>query len=567
MYFDAITMAAVRQEIAALLGGGVERVLHPAELTVGLEIWAGGPKFWVVANAQSQQPRVHVTGDRLARISDEVSPLLLLLRKYVRDARLVSVEQPAWERVLELRFQKRDEDGQILTSRLIIEIMGRHSNIVLVNEEGRVLDAMKRVSSKINRYRTILPQQPYSPPPPQAKSAPDQLRPGALGELCLATGEASLEKALVARLTGVSPLVARELAYRATGRGDARVDEADWPALEENLAGLVGDVKAGRFFPTLGLVDGRPSAFAAYELRHFPERRPATSIGEALEAFFAPSPAPTHAGETGKAGLRATLRSLVDRVQRRREALFSALPRSQEIERLRRQGDLLLSYASQIPAGATEAELDGERVALDPHLSPVEQAQRFFHEYRRAKSGLEGVPQLLATAEAELSYLAQVETDLELADTPAEVEEVRHELMDAGLLKAPAGKRKGRPRQLPLGKPIRSSDGLDILVGRSARQNERVTFEMGRGTDVWLHARGVPGAHVLIKSGNDAVPERTLSEAAAYAAYYCQSRAANSVAVDYTMQRLVKRVKGGPPGLVVYSGEKTIWAKPIAPSR
>ncbi len=571
MYFDALTLAAVRDEIgSSLLGGRVERVIHPADLAVAFEIYAGGPKRWLLASAHPQQAHVHLAREKLARVSEDVSPLLLLLRKYVRDARLTEVEQPAWERVLSLVFAKRDDEGHPVASRVIIEVIGRYSNIVLVNAEGRVLDAIKRVKPEINRYRTVLPQQEYVAPPPQSKARPDSLQPGDLRRLlAAATPETPVSQALVGALAGFSPLVGRELAYRASGNADARLAETDLEHLETETLALVKDVVAGNWRPCLGLSDGAVAAYAAYELRQFPGRREVGSISEALDEFYAQPrasvPAPARAGETGKVALRGTIRLLVDRTRRRRVALAESLPRQEEIERLRHQGELLLAYGSQVAPGSATAELAGEVVHLDSALTPVENAQRLFHDYQRAKSGLQEVPPLIERAEAELSFLDQVLNDLDLASSPAEVEEVRQELAQAGLLKALPGKRKAKDRVLPLGRPVVSSDGFEILIGRSARQNERVTFEMGSGGDLWLHARGVPGAHVLVKARGQQVPERTVREAAAYAAYFSTSRQATAVPVDYTLQRYVKKVKGGPPGLAIYSGEKTLQAKPNAP--
>ncbi|MHB1005926.1 MAG: Rqc2 family fibronectin-binding protein [Chloroflexota bacterium] len=570
MTFDATTMAAVRDEIEqGLLGGRVERVVLPAELSLGIEFYTHGTKRWLLASAHPQGARVHLASERLARTSDDVSPLLLLLRKYVRDGRLVAVHQPAWERVLALDFEKRDDDGTLLASRLIIEIMGRHSNIVLVGAGGKVLDSAKRVGHEISRQRTVLPGQPYAPPPPQAKPLPVTQHADDLRRLCgerAAKAGATLAQALVGALAGLSPLMAKEVVFRATGNAAARWEDAPWDAVAASLRELADDAVNRRWRPSLGLVEGEPAAFAAYELRQFPERRGVASASEAVEAFFAATAQPTRRGETGKAALRETIASLRERATRRQRSLRESLPQFEKVDRLRRWGELLFTYAHEVTPRQGLLAVEGEQIELDPGLSAIENAQRFFKDYQKAKAGMAEVPQLLEAVEAELAFLAQVATDLDLAANPAEIEEVRQELRAAGLVQAPAqGKKKVRDRALPLGRPVLSADGFEVVIGRSARQNERVTFDLGSGGDVWLHARGIPGAHVIVKVRGQEVPESTLRQAAAYAAYYSQARADANVAVDYTQQRHVRRIKGGPPGLVNYSGEKTVHVNPAPP--
>jgi predicted ribosome quality control (RQC) complex YloA/Tae2 family protein len=378
--------------------------------------------------------------------------------------------------------------------------------------------------------------------------------------------ETPLAQALVGAVAGISPLLAREVAFRATGSTTTSLRSVDWNRAAESLRGIFDDVVNRRWQPTLALEGEQPVAFAAYELRQFPERQAIDSASAVVEAFFARAGQPTRKGETGKAALREVLNGLRERAQRRQRALKESLPRFEEVDRLRRWGEALFAYGYQAQRGDTALEVEGERIPLDPLLSAVDNAQAYFREYNKAKAGLEEVPKRLEEAEAELSFLAQVATDLDLADNPAEVEEVRQELRSAGFIREPeGGKRKQRDKALPLGRPVVSTDGMEILIGRSARQNERVTFELGSGGDLWLHARGIPGAHVVVKARGREVPERTLREAAGYAAYFSQSRADTNVAVDFTLQRFVKRLKGGPPGLVNYTNERTLHVRPLPP--
>jgi predicted ribosome quality control (RQC) complex YloA/Tae2 family protein len=272
--------------------------------------------------------------------------------------------------------------------------------------------------------------------------------------------------------------------------------------------------------------------------------------------------------EAARKPLRQAIAEARERLRRRRGSLERALVPESEVQRLRVSGEMILAYAAEIKEGQRELVVpdvgDGStvRIPLDPQLSPVENAQRTFKEYRKAKGAAEEVPALLAQAALEAQYLDQLETDLDLAASHPEIQEVRAALVEAGYLK----ERRRRPkvgRSQPL--KVITPDGFEILVGRNSRQNEEVTFRLGTGHDLWLHARGLPGAHVIIKTQGREVPERTLRQAAELAATHSRGRGSTRVAVDVTLQRNVRRIKGGRPGMVTYRGQRTIYVAPKKP--
>jgi len=561
VYFDALTMAAVADELREkILGGRVQKVLLPDDLSVGLEVYSHGRRHYLLASAHPQHARVHLVGERLRRGVEKPTPLLLLLRKYVRHGRIAAIEQPSLERVLRIEVEHPQGDTS-----LIIEVMGRHSNIVLVAADGAILDSVKRIGPNLSRYRTILPQRPYVPPPPQAKLDPTDVTELRLREmLSAAPPDEPLWRALVRGIRGVSPLLAREVAYRATGNAEALASQvtAISPLLDTFREMLI-PVWEHRWQPTVAKSDDRLLAFAPYPLTQFGTYEKVASISQAVEAYYREV-----VGEDAYAAAKKRVREAIakarEQLRRKRESLQRALTPTDKIEELRLKGEMILAYAHRIAPGQRKLMVDQPPLAieLDPRLSPAENARAYFAEYRKAKRAAEDIPALLERAELEMRYLDQLEADLDLAANWPEVEEVKAALAEGGYIREERRRRKAG-RSEPLA--FRSSDGLLILVGKNSRQNEEVTFRRAAPDDLWLHARDVPGAHVVVKAGGREVPQATLRQAAQLAAYYSQARGEAKVAVDYTLRRHVRRLKGAGRGMVTYKHERTIVVKPALP--
>ncbi len=562
MYFDALTMAAVADELRAyILDGRVQQALLPDNLSIGMEIYARGERRYLLASAHAEHARLHLAGEKLRRGVETPSPLLLLLRKYVHGGRIAAIEQPPFERVLHLGVQHPEGN-----TTLIVEVMGRYSNIVLVAEEGLILDSVKRVGPDMSRYRSILPQRLYVPPPPQSK-----LDPTAVTELRLrdilsdASPESPIWRALVEGVSGVSPLMAREVVYRAMGDAEVAVSQvARVSPVLEAFREMLMPVWEHRWQPSIVKRNDHLVAFAPYPLTQYGDWEVVESISQAVEAYYGQM-----VGEGAYAAARRGVRDAIsqarERVRRRQEALEREKVSQAQVEELRLKGEMTLAYAHSIKPGQRElaAPVGPDEppllIELDPTLAPVENAQHYFERYKKAKSGAEEIPALLQQAELEMRYLDQLETDLDLAANRPEIQEVEAYLAEAGYIKEKRRRPKaGRSRPLE----VESQDGPLILVGKNSRQNEEVTFRRAAPNDLWLHVRGVPGAHVVVKSGGREVPEATLRQAAQLAAYYSQARGSARVAVDYTERRYVRPIKGAGPGLVTYIREKTIWVVP-----
>jgi len=566
VYFDALTTSAVADELnARLVGGRVQQAVLVDDLTLGLEIYVPPQRHYLVLSAHPQWARVHLTAEKARRGVEVHSPLLLLLRKHVRDARLVRVSQPPYERIIRLSFV-HPEHGE---TTLIAEVMGKHSNVILLGPDDIILECLKRIGPEINRYRTIQPRQAYLPPPAQAKLDPDQLNERELRSLLESAGEdRPLWRALVDGLRGVSPLLGRELSFRAYGRADCTVGEAaDIGPLLCACDDLYRAATRSPWQPCVAHQADELVAFAPYLLTHLAGYEQVASISQAVERYIA-----AQTSRDPYAAARRRVRTLIEaawkQLERKRQSLERSLQPADDIERLRRAGEWILAYAHQLAPGQSSLKVvDAEdspplEIALDPTKSPVENAQSCFDRYGRARKAAQEVPPLLAEVALAEEYLQQLLTDLDLASTQPEIEDVRRALEEAGYGK-PSGRRAPSPRSQPM--VVQSADGFTILVGKNSRQNEEVTFKQANADDIWLHVRGAPGAHVIIRCGNRPVPERTLRQAAQLAAYFSAARADGQVAVDYTRQRQVRRIKGAGPGMVTYRAEKTLYVTPQPP--
>lgn len=634
MHVDALTLAALADELRAyLLGARIEDVIQPTPQAIAMQCWGGGRTSWLLASAHPQLARAHLLDRKPQKLTSEPPSFVMLLRKHLEGARIVAIEQPRWERILEIGYARGSGGAGLATPPvwLVVEIMGRLSNLVLRGDDGIILGALRLVGPEVNRYRTIAPNEPYRPPPPQTRQVHgetvarlegdavtgEDLRAAALATLAgAATGKRPLRVAglLAAHVLGFSQELGREAAARALGAPEAPLAaDLPWDDLAREVRALAAlpDTRAWR--PTLVLAarttasaatveaaeTGDVEAYAVYEPVQYQHAvlRAMPGISAMLAAYYRRAEW-RDAVEGAKGELRRTLVALRERSVRKAGLLRAELAALDEAERLRTEGEVLLAFQTEVPPRATSFSIqnpfadDGSSdaptltLSLDPQLSAVENANRRFTRYHKLRRAAAQIPPQIAANELELARLDQLLTDLALADTTPEIAQVRAEVAEAGYLRRRAGAAsargtgakgaragKGKPvksgnaRNKPDGgAPLRrqSSAGFTLLVGKNSRQNEEVTFHQATGNDLWLHARGVPGAHVIVKSGGRPVPEATLREAAGLAAYYSQSREAGSVPVDYTEQRYVRHMKGGGPGMVIYERERTLHVPPAA---
>lgn len=562
MYLDAFTLSALVDEFMDLLvGGRVQDVLDVDASSIGLEIYANHQRYYLLLSADSRMPRVHLVRERLRRGLPKPTLLGLLMRRFVEGGRITHLSQPPWERVLQIEIE--GPEGEVS---LIAEPMERRANLLLVRE-GVILDCLRRVGPEENRYRLSLPNHRYQLPPPMV----DRLDPTSVSRedfaLALSSAQQAQERAarwLSTRFLGISPLLARELVFRSAGKTDAAAQALDADTAYQVMQTLIRPLVQRHWQPGIAGSEENPEAFSVYPLEHIPGWRPVATISEAMTQVYG-APVGPEAYAEAKKPVVAALDEARRKMQAKLSSLEAGLRDESERDALRQSGELILAYQYTIKAGQRELraqyEVDGPElvIALDPTLKPLENAQRYLEEYNRAKRAQAGVPRLIAETQTELDYLAQLAVDLELASNWNEIDEVLQALQGRGL----AGEVRRRAGGGARSGPLRLvKDGYILWVGRNSRQNDLVTFKHGRPDDWWLHARGVPGAHVVLRNDGRRIPESLLEAAAAIAAHYSASRGEARVLVDRTRCKYVKKIKGGGPGMVTYRNEETISVAP-----
>ncbi len=559
--FDSVVLAAVAREVAALVGSRVARVAQPDAEEIAVDLRGSAGTASVLCSIHARWGRIHLAAKSP---SAELSTFGQLLRGRLDSARLTAVHQPPFERILTLTFETLDGRAD-----LVAEIMGRHSNVLLV-QQGHISGNLKTVPQTKSAVRVVLPGAPYTPPP-AARPSPVGLTEEALQQL-LASSSDPLAKRLVATVLGLSPTLAVELAVRARldplapAREQAASSARLWMALQD----LVRIVQTQTFAPIIYQDGAELVGFAPFPYVHLAGlgQRAASSMSEAVASVLGRFGAVTRFEEQ-RAALAATVRSALARVARTEAEVRQAIEEAARTGPLRQHGELLLAYAAQVPPGAPEVTLpafDGTPVTipLDPALSAVQNAQRLFKRYGRVRSSRAALDTRLTAVAADRAYLESVLVLIEQAATEEDLFDLRQELAGEGYLRRRTTRAR-RPSATAGPRRFTVADGTLVLVGRTNRENDALTFKLASPDDLWLHARGVPGAHVILKTGRKAPEEQALKQAASIAAYFSQARQAASVRVDYTARRYVRKPKGAKPGLVTYTREQTVEVVPALP--
>ncbi len=564
MYFDAFTVAALVDELMdTIVGGRVQDVRDVDATGIGLEIYANHQRHYLYMSADQHTPRVHLVSDKLRRGLHKPTQLGLVFRSYVDGGLVTHVSQPPWERILHLDIEGPKGDVTI-----IIEPMERRSNILLV-QEGRIVDCMRRVGPEDNRYRLSLPAHDYMPPPPMTgKRDPFTLSFDDLQGMFDQNDDPKRKtfSLLSSRLLGMSPLLAKEIVYRALGDDSVKSSDADVNAVYETLLQLIEPLKNRDWQPGIAGTDSLLEAFSVYPLEHINAWRLVESISVALESYYG-APVGEDAYNAAKKPVQAAIEDAKGRLQGKLASLQSGLKDDSEREILKQSGELILAYQYTIQSGQTELRaqyaMDAPElvIKLNPQLSPMDNAQQYFKRYNKAKSAQDDVPQLVVETQNELAYLDQLEVDLQHATNWPEIDDVQQALQSRGYWQGKRVKRIGGGGQSgPL--KIVTKEGYVLWVGRNSRQNEQVTFKNASPQDLWLHARDVPGAHVIIRNDGRRITENVIEQAAAIAAYYSSRRSDGKVLVDVTRRKYVRKIQGAGPGMVTYRNEETRTVEP-----
>jgi len=575
MALDGIFLSRIKHEIEQVaIGARVDKIAQPSreELVVALRWRGGGGKLLISASPQG--PRIHFTGE--APENPQKPPMFcMLLRKHLSGARLVAARQIGLDRVLHLDFEAANELGDTVTITLAVEIMGRHSNIVVIGPDGRIVDAIRRVDLETSSVRQILPGMRYALPPVQNKLSLYEAEPEQVLARLAAGRDVELSKALLDALQGVSPLLCREIAHYAT-RGVETVcselTKEQISRLEFYLSGLAETVRAGGCTPTMVLeLSGKPKDFSFVPVNQYGAAmltKECASCSALLDSFYTDRDRIERVRQRS-GDLLKLLANTSDRITRKLAAQKEELLECAKREELKQKGDLIGANLYAVQKGDAKAVVQnfyseaGEdiEIELDPMLTPAQNAQRYYALYRKADTAEKMLRKLISQGEAELAYIDSVFDALTRASGEAELDAIRSEMASGGYVRAQARKGGRKESALP---PMRyrSSDGFVILSGRNNMQNDRLTLRDANGCDIWLHTQRIPGSHTIILTEDKEVPKSTIEQACVIAAYNSKARDSTKVPVDFALVRYVKKPNGAKPGMVIYDHYQTVIVGP-----
>ncbi len=562
MPLDAVCLKALVNELAPVVEGAhIDKVQQPARDLLLLSLYSrqGGRRLLISGGVG--MARLHLTGQRYEN-PDAPPMFCMLLRKHLGGAVIDRLWQPENERMVVFELTTRDELGVVSSKKLAVELMGRSSNVVLIDGDGVIIDCMRRADFGEDAYRRLLPGMLYKLPPKPAKPNPLSLSSLERRELlAMSDPEMPAEKRLADTFSGLSPLIARELASRSES-GELAIALDAW----------CESVQAGELYPYMLTENGEARDFSFMRITQYGDRvkcEPRGGFNELLEEFYAGREKAERMRRVSH-DLTKTVRTLRDRQARKLVQQRAELAKTADREELRRRGDLITANLWRAEKGMRSLNCEDYytegcptvEIKLDPMKTPQQNAAAAYREYKKAAAAEQHLTKLIEDGEEMLDYLESTLDSLSRVESEKEVAQIKAELTGCGVLRQPKSSVKER-RAKPLG-PIKrvSSTGYEILIGRSNVQNDELTFKTARRTDIWLHVQKLHGSHVIIRTEETKPDEQTIKEAAALAALYSQAANSGKVAVDYTQARYLKKPSGALPGKVVYTNYETIMVEP-----
>ena len=561
MAFDGITIANITKELNSKLSGGrIRKIAQPENDELILTIKSSEGNFRLLISASASLPLIYLTENK--KTSPMTAPnFCMLLRKHIENGKITSISQPGLERIIHIEVEHLDELGDLRHKKLIIEIMGKHSNIIFCDENDRIIDSIKHVSLQMSSVREVLPGRTYFIPVTQEKADPLSLSLENFTEL-IGGKSTKLAKAIYTSYTGISPVAANEVVFRSglnTEMSGNALSELEMLHLFKTFSYFMDDVKCGNFSPQIVYNDKKPVEYSALPMTMYGDLESVSheSISYILETYYAERNTVTRIRQRS-VDLRKIVQTALERSRKKYDIQAKQLKDTEKRDTYRIYGELLTTYGYSAQPGAKSLDVlnyytnEEITIPLDPQCSALENAKKYFDKYSKLKRTYEAVTALLKETGDEVEHLDSISTALDIALSEEDLVEIKEELMEYGYIKKrhPGGK---KPKITS--KPFHyvSSDGYHMYVGKNNFQNEELTFKFATGNDWWFHAKGVPGSHVIVKTdGADDMPDATFEEAGRLAAYYSQSRGNEKVEIDYIQKKQIKKPKGGKPGFVVY---------------
>ena len=559
MAFDGITIANIVHELNRnLLDGRINKIAQPETDELLLTIKTPGGQRRLSISASASLPLIYLTEGN--KPSPMTAPnFCMLLRKHINNGRITKIWQPKLERIIHFEIEHLDELGDLCKKELIVEIMGKHSNIIFCNEDGTIIDSIKHVSSQMSSVREVLPGRTYFIPDTMEKSDPLSVS-FAEFQRVLTEKPMPLAKAVYTSFTGISPVVAEEICYLSG------IDSALTPReLSEDLLTHLyrqftlyfEEVTAGHFSPAIYYHGAEPKEFSALPLTHFSQyiRKEYDSISRLLEDYYAEKNTLTRIRQKS-VDLRRVVQTALERNRKKYDLQAKQLRDTENREKFKVYGELIHTYGYNLEPGAKKLEAlnyytnEMITIPLGSTKTPQENALKYFEKYNKQKRTFEALTSLIEETRDDISYLESVSNALDIALSEDDLTQIKEELIESGYIRRKFTKKKVKITSKPF--HYLSSDGYHIYVGKNNLQNEELTFHFASGNDWWFHAKGIPGSHVIVKTNGEELPDRTFEEAGKLAAYYSKNRGSEKIEIDYIEKKHVKKPKGGKPGFVVY---------------
>ena len=552
MAFDGITIASIVREMKNQIEGGrIYKIAQPEKDELLLTIKNNGGQVRVIMSADASLPLLYLTKEN--KTSPMTAPnFCMLLRKHLQNARIVAVNQPmGLERIVKLQLEHLNELGDLCTKYLVIELMGKHSNIIFYDDQNVIIDSIKHISGMVSSVREVLPGREYFIPNTQDKEDPLTASREEIHRVLTAVSR-PVFKAIYGSFTGISPCIAHEVCYRTGVDADkpsGELTEAEMDAVCNIFLQIMKDVKEGSFVPNV--------EYAAVRLTSYADDRVVVydSMSELIGHYYAEKNIVTRIRQRS-VDLRRVVQTAMERNVKKYDLQVKQLEDTQKREKYRIYGELLNTYGYGAAEGVKSLEAlnyytnEMITIPLDPTLTAGENAKKYFDKYQKLKRTYEALTTLTQETKEEIEHLASISTALDIAQKEEDLVQIKEELIESGYIR-----RKGGTKRVKItSKPFHyiSSDGFDIYVGKNNYQNEELTFKFATGNDWWFHAKGMPGSHVVVKTNGAEMTDRAYEEAGRLAAYYSQAKGQEKIEIDYTQKKNVKKPNGSKPGFVVY---------------
>ncbi len=575
MAFDGITISGIVSEIKEkALGGRIDKIYQPESDEIVLNIRSLGSAYKLTLSANPSHPRLFFTDKQYT--NPQNPPLFcMVLRKHLQSGKIIDITQPNFERIVNIYVESLNEMGDYSVKKLVLEIMGRHSNLILADDKDTVLDCVKHITHDKSSVREVLPGKKYELPPAQNKLNTMELNKEGFFNLAKNQPDKKLQAFIYTNYTGISPQSADEICYRAgldSSDNLSQISENQLEKLYSAFNNMVENIKAEAWSPQLAYDEkGKIIDFAPYNMTRFSllEKKDFISMSELIEFYYA-SKDFTYRMNQKTQDLKHLISSNIERCVRKKEIQHKTLKEIENRDIYKLYGELITANIYSVKKGMTSIILPDYysenmtevEIPLDSNLTPSENAQKYFKRYNKEKRTFTALQTQIEQNQEELNYLETVFASVANCKDEQDIKDIREELKDQGYIKRIKQQKgmKSSKRSAPL--HFVSSDGFDIYVGKNNKQNDELTLRFAKANDIWLHTKNIPGSHVIIVTEGRAVPDSTLAQAAILAAYYSKGKTSSLVPVDYTHKRNVKKPNGAKPGFVIYTTNQTAYINP-----